>query len=82
MPPCEIAKIQRVHLKNPAVAVSTLEEGLDDHEWPEDDAAFLLFRIIEIYEDDLEDRDKVVATLKRAVEELKGSRHAGNAAHK
>lgn len=81
-PLVEIAKIQRVHLKNPAVAVSTLEEGLDDHEWPEDDAAFLLFRIIEIYEDDLEDRDKVVATLKRAVEELKGSRHAGNAAHK
>jgi len=81
-PLIEIAKIQRVHLENPAVAVSTLEEGLDDHEWPEEDAAFLIFRIAEIYEEDLEDRDKVVETLERAVEELKGSRHAGNAAHK
>lgn len=81
-PLVEISKIQRVHLENPAVAVSTLEEGLDDHEWPEDDAAFLLFRIIEIYEDDLKDRDKVIATLERVVEDLKGTRHAGNAAHK
>lgn len=78
----EIAKIQRVHLKNPEVAVNTLEEGLASFEWEEDDAAFLLFRMVEIYEEDLDDREKVVATLKRVVQELEGSRHAGNAAHK
>lgn len=81
-PLIEIAKIQQIYLKNPAVAVSTLEEGLDDHDWPEDDVAFLLFRIAEIYEEDLDDRGKVVETLKRAVDELKGTRHAGNAAQK
>lgn len=81
-PLVEIAKIQRVHLENPAVAVSTLEEGLNDHEWPEEDAAFLLFRIAEIYEEDLEDKDQVIAVMKRAVKDLEGTRHAGNAAHK
>ena len=80
--PEAIAVYRRYWLENPEVAVSTLEEGLDDHEWPEDDAAFLIFRIAEIYEEDLDDREKVVKTLQRAVEELKGSRHAGNAAHK
>jgi len=78
----EIAKIQRDHLNSPAGAISTLEQGLDEYEWPEDDAAFLMFRIAEISEEDLADKDQVIAVMKRVIRELKGTRHAGNAAHK
>ena len=81
-PIVEVAKIQRDNLESPAVAVSTLEEALEHHEWEEDDAAFLMFRIAEIYEEDLDDRKKQIEILERAKEELKGTRHSGNAAHK
>lgn len=81
-PIVEAAKLQRVNLESPAVAVMTLEEALEGHEWEPDDAAFLMFRIAEIYEEDLDDREKQIAILERAKEELKGTRHAGNAAHK
>lgn len=78
----EMAKIQRVYLESPAVAVSTLEEGLDEYDWSQDDAAFLMFRIAEIYEEDLNDQEQVIAVMKRAVEELEGTRHGGNAVQK
>ena len=81
-PIVEIAKIQREHLDSSAVAVSTLQEALDDHEWPEDDAAFLMFRMVEIYEKDLEDEKKVIEILEEVTEKLSGTRHAGNAAHR
>jgi hypothetical protein len=78
----EIAKIQRDHLNSPAGAISTLEQGLDEYEWSEDDAAFLMFRIAEISEEDLADKNQVIAVMKRVIRELQGTRHAGNAAHK
>ena len=81
-PIVEIAKIQRKNLESPVLAVSTLKEALDDHEWPEDDAGFLMFRIVDIYEKDLDDREGVIASLKRVTEKLAGTRHAANAAHK
>ncbi|MCX8237769.1 MAG: hypothetical protein OSB05_03020 [Akkermansiaceae bacterium] len=81
-PIVEVAKIQRANLDSPAVAVSTLQEALAHHEWEVDDAAFLMFRIAEIYEEDLDDREKQIEVLERAKDELEGTRHAGNAAHK
>ena len=81
-PIVEVAKIQRANLDSPAVAVSTLQEALEHHEWEVDDAAFLMFRIAEIYGEDLDDREKQIEVLERAKDELKGTRHAGNAAHK
>jgi len=80
-PMVEIARIQRDKLESPAVAVMTLSEALDAHEWEEEDAAFLMFRMIEIYDKDLDDKESVVKTLKRAVEDLPGTRHAANATH-
>lgn len=81
-PLVEIAKIQRSDLESPMLAVTTLEEGLEDHEWEEDDAAFLMFRLAEIFEEDLEDREKVREIMQRVVDELPGTRHAANAAQK
>ena len=80
-PMVEIARIQRDKLESPAVAVMTLEEALEEHEWEEEDASFLIFRMIEIYDKDLDDKESVVRMLKRAVEELPGTRHAANATH-
>lgn len=82
LPVVEMARIQRDHLKTPVAAVSTLQEALDDHEWPEDDAAFLLFRLVDIYESDLDDDENLVITLRRVIEKLEGTRHSANAAHK
>lgn len=81
-PLAETARIQRRYLKNPVLAVATLEEGLEDHDWEEDDAAFLLFRIAEICEEDLDDREKAKKLMKRVVKEMEGTRHAANAAQK
>lgn len=81
-PMMEIVKIQREKLESPAVAVGTLEEALEGHDWEVDDAAFLLFRMIEINEEDLEDKDEVVKLLKRAVKDFPETRHAANAMHR
>lgn len=78
----EIVKLQRIDLKSPALAANTLAEGLQNYDWELDDRAFLMFRMAEIYEEDLEDRDQVVKIMNEVVEQLKGTRHAGNAAHK
>ena len=80
-PMVEIARLQRDKLGSPAVAVMTLGEALDAHEWEEEDAAFLIFRMIEIYGEDLNDEENVVKLLKRALEDLPGTRHAANASH-
>ena len=81
-PMVEIARIQRDKLESPAVAVETLKEALEGNEWEDDDAAFLMFRMAEIYEKDLDDRESLILTLKRAVEELPETRHAANASHR
>ena len=78
----EIVRIQRRDLESPALAVSSLQEGLKDFEWEPDDRAFLMFRMAEIYEEDLEDQDKLVQVMKEVVEKLPGTRHAGNATHR
>lgn len=81
-PLMEIVRIQRNLLESPVLAATTIEEGLRDHEWEPDDAGFLLFRLAEIYEEDLEDEAKVREVMNRVVDELQGTRHAGNAAHR
>jgi hypothetical protein len=81
-PLAEIARIQQRYLKNPVLAVATLEEGLEDHAWEDDDVAFFLFRIAEIYEEDLEDREKAKEIMGRVTGELEGTRHAANAVQK
>ena len=80
-PMVEIARIQREKLESPAVAVTTFGEALDARDWEDDDAAFLMFRMIEIYNEDLADRESVVRMLKRVVADLPGTRHAANATH-
>jgi len=81
-PIVEIAKIQRDNLKSPAVAVETLREALESKEWRENDAAFFMFRIADIYENDMEQHEGCVSILRQVLEDLPDTRHSANATHK
>ncbi len=81
-PIVEIAKIQRDNLKSPAVAVETLREALESKEWRENDAAFFMFRIADIYENDMDHHEGCVSILKQVISDLPETRHAANATHK
>lgn len=81
-PMVEIAKIQRANLNSPTVAVETLREALEAHEWRENDTAFFMFRIADIYENDLDNHEGAIDMLKQVQEVLPDTRHAANATHK
>ncbi|MDB4354196.1 hypothetical protein N9Z02_02720 [Akkermansiaceae bacterium] len=81
-PVVEIAKLQRENLHSPAVAVETLREALESNDWRENDAAFFMFRIADIYENDLENHEGAIGILKQVQEVLPETRHAANATHK
>lgn len=82
LPWVEMVKIQRENLKSPQAAVATLREALDTREWEVDDAAFLIFRLAEIYDEDLENREIAGQLLEQVCEEFGDTRHAANARHK
>ncbi len=82
MPWVEIAKIQRVNKEDPAAAVATLREAIEGQEWEQNDAAFLMFRLAEIYDDDLGDRESGAAILGQVMEQFPETRHSANARSK
>jgi hypothetical protein len=77
----EIAKIACEHLHDPVAAVATLERALE-YEWPEDDAAFLLSRLVDVRWKFLHDSASARALLQQIVELMPGTRHAANAGHR
>jgi tetratricopeptide (TPR) repeat protein len=79
MPYVEIAKIQKFHLEDPMAAIMTLREAIEGQEWEEKDAAFLLFRLAELYDDDAEDRESAVAIMEQVMEQFPETRHSANA---
>ena len=79
MPWVEIAKIQRVNLEAPQAAIETLRQAIEGQEWQENDAAFLMFRLAEIYDEDLQERVSATAIMEQVVEQFPESRHSANA---
>jgi tetratricopeptide (TPR) repeat protein len=79
MPYIEIAKIQKHHLEDPAAAIITLREAIEGQEWQENDAAFLMFRLAELYDEDAGDRESAVAIFEQVMEQFPGTRHSANA---
>lgn len=75
----EIAKIQRENLDDSQGAIRTLADGIEGQEWEIDDVAFLMFRMIEIYDEDLGDRDLAALYLSQVVELFPNTRHSANA---
>lgn len=79
MPYLEIAKIQKTHLEDALAAITTLREALEGQEWQEEDAAFLMFRLAEIYDEDADDRKAAVAIFEQVMEQFPETRHSANA---
>lgn len=82
LPWVEMAKVQRTNLHDPQAAVNVLREALEAHAWEPDDAAFLLFRIAEIYDEDLADRASGRIIMQQVIDAFPESRHSANATHK
>lgn len=82
VPYVEISKIQLDHLEDPQAAVQTLRHAIEDQEWQENDAAYLMFRLAEVYEVKLNDHDSAGLIMNQVVEQFPESRHSANARHK
>ncbi|HEY8961799.1 MAG TPA: tetratricopeptide repeat protein [Luteolibacter sp.] len=82
MPWVEIAKIYRENLENPAAALGTLRTALEGQEWQVNDAAYLMFRVAELYDEDLRDRASATTILLQVTEQFPNTRHSANARHR
>jgi len=78
----EIAKIQRDNLENVDGAIRTLRRALESCDWRVNDAAFFMFRLVDLYHDDKQDKDTAVGILKQVVEMFPETRHSANATHR
>lgn len=81
LPWVEMVKIYKDHLHQPEAAIQTLREALEQHEWQVNDAAYLLFRLAELYNECLGDRDAAAAIMQQVVDQFPGTRHSANARH-
>ena len=76
MPFIEIAKIQKNHLEDPAAAIETLRQAIQNHEWPQESLVFLMFQLAEIYDEALDDRAAAVIILEQVAEQFPETRHS------
>lgn len=82
LPWVEIARIQRTHLEDPESAILTLRTALEGQEWQLNDAAYLLFRLAELYDEDRQDRATAASIMQQVIDEFPETRHSANARHK
>ncbi len=82
LPYVEIAKIQKTQLEDPQAAIRTIRGALESQEWQVTDAAYFMFRLAELYDEDAHDRDSAVSILNQVMEQFPESRHSANARHK
>lgn len=78
----EIAKIQLDHLHDADAAIATVQSALDSREWPQNDAAFFMFRLAELYQNEKDDAETAKAYLNRVIERFPETRHSANATHR
>lgn len=81
-PIAEIAKIHSEKLGDPHHALSFLQARLEGKAWEEDAAAFLMFRMVEIKVDKLNDLQGAHDLLEQVVANFPNTRHSANAHHK
>lgn len=82
LPWVEIVKIQRESLHDPSAAIQTIREALEQYAWAENDAAYFLFRLAELYDGDMGDRDSASAIMQQVMQQFPETRHSANARHK
>jgi tetratricopeptide (TPR) repeat protein len=81
-PIAEIAKVHAERLHDPRAALETLSKHLQIRDWPVDDAAFLMFRISDVYMTHLHDFAAARDTLEQVIGQFPNTRHSANAHHK
>ena len=81
-PLVEIAKIQLEQLHDPDASITTIQGALDSKEWAENDAAFFMFKLSELYLKEREDVETAKMFLNRVMESFPETRHSANARHK
>jgi len=79
LPWVEIAKIQKDNLEDPQAAIDTIRGVLEGQEWEISDAAYFMFRLAELYDEELGEREIAVAILQQVVEQFPRTRHSANA---
>ena len=79
LPYVEIAKIQRDHLHDPQAAAATLRLAIEGQAWEENDAAFLMFRLAEVYQNDLGDSASSISIMQQVIDQFPETRHSANA---
>ncbi|WP_367870468.1 tol-pal system YbgF family protein [Luteolibacter sp. Populi] len=82
LPWVEIAKIQVDQLEDAPAAVQTLRTAIEGQEWEENDAAFLMFRVAEIYEKEIGDHANAATIMQQVIDQFPDTRHSANARHK
>lgn len=77
----EIAKIHSERLDDPATAIAFLRQHLESHDWSEDNAAFLMFRIadVHLHKHQFEEAKDI---LEQIVGNFPGTRHSANGKHR
>lgn len=80
-PLSEIAKIQAEKLQDPGKAIAFLQEHLQSKEWSPENAAFLMFRMVDVHmgRHDFEGAKDI---LEQVVGNFPGTRHSANAKHR
>lgn len=81
-PVVEISKIQLDKLENVDGAIATLQSALDRGNWRENDEAFFIFRLADIYSQQKKDKERARQYLQIAIEKFPETRHSANATHK
>ena len=81
-PHVEIAKIQLEQLDDVDTSISTIKGALESKQWPEDDAAYFMFRLAELYEKHKGDEETAKTYLNRVIETFPETRHSANATHR
>jgi outer membrane protein assembly factor BamD (BamD/ComL family) len=64
------------------MAIQVLTNHLQSREWSVDDAAFLLFRVVEVQTNHLHDFAAARSTLEQVIAGYPNTRHSANAHHK
>lgn len=82
LPWVEITKIYKEQLHNPDAAIQTIRQALEGHEWEQNDAAYLLFRLAELYDECAQDRVSALAIMQQVMDQFPGTRHSANARHR
>lgn len=81
-PVAEIAKIYSDKMDDPRRALAYLQAKIEGKEWEQDAAAFLMFRMVDLHADKLNDYQAARDMLEQVVANFPNTRHSANAHHK